>query len=148
MSKKIRRYVKIFLLCLLLVFGAEMTLRLWPQETSLKIVPDAEIGFLGAPRQRQRYRIDATTYVKETDGKGFSNREPWPERVHIVFLGDSLVEGSGVNIDENPGCTRDKGLTTITFACIFFLNDPKQIRKVLYGSNACSTHGCTVWDRR
>jgi lysophospholipase L1-like esterase len=67
----------------------------------MHIVPDAEIGFLGAPGQRQRYVTDEATYIKETDNKGFPNREPWPERVDIVFLGDSLVEGGGVNLDQN-----------------------------------------------
>jgi hypothetical protein len=93
--------MKIALLCILLVFGAEMTLRLWPQAAPIQIVPDPELGFLAAPRQRQRRRSEDTTYVKETDDKGFPNREPWPERVHIVFLGDSLVEGEGVSLDEN-----------------------------------------------
>jgi lysophospholipase L1-like esterase len=54
-----------------------------------------------APGQRQRRKVDNIPYIKETDDKGFPNREPWPERVDIVFLGDSLVEGGGVSLDQN-----------------------------------------------
>ena len=101
------------LLAAVILVGAEMALRTFPQimlpqwqiryarkVAGAKIIPDAEVGFLRAPQQRVRIRTLDFTALFETDNKGFANREPWPERVHIVFLGDSLVEGGGVNIDE------------------------------------------------
>jgi hypothetical protein len=73
----------------------------YPQKVpEARIIPDAEVGFLRAPKQQVLIKTHDFTSLFETDDKGFANREPWPERVHIVFLGDSLVEGGGVNIAE------------------------------------------------
>ena len=51
------------------------------------------------PHQQERVDNTEFTYVKETDAYGFPNRQPWPERADIVFLGDSLITGEGVGID-------------------------------------------------
>ena len=48
-------------------------------------IPDPEIGFL--PRSGP-----------DKDSKGFPNRDPWPDRAAIVFLGDSLAVGPGVGL--------------------------------------------------
>jgi hypothetical protein len=63
-----------------------------------KLVPDAEIGFLLAPNQHQEIQAPDFTFVRETDSKGFPNRDPWPTQADIVFLGDSLVVGEGVGM--------------------------------------------------
>ncbi len=65
-----------------------------------RVVPHAEIGFLLQPNQRQQARNRDYDYLKETDAHGFPNREPWPEQADIVFLGDSLLTGEGVGIDQ------------------------------------------------
>ncbi len=65
-----------------------------------RTVPDAEVGFLLQPHQRQPTRNRDYDYLKETDSHGFPNREPWPQGVDIVFLGDSLLTGEGVGIDQ------------------------------------------------
>jgi len=55
-------------------------------------VEDDELGFLGRP-----FRTDTIDGASlQSDRYGFANVEPWPERVDIVFLGDSLLKGAGV----------------------------------------------------
>ena len=48
-------------------------------------IPDPEIGFLPRPGP-------------DKDSKGFPNSDPWPDQAAIVFLGDSLVVGPGVQL--------------------------------------------------
>jgi len=55
-------------------------------------VVDDELGFLGRPSRRDT--IDGHTL--QSDRFGFANVEPWPDRVDVLFLGDSLLEGVGV----------------------------------------------------
>jgi hypothetical protein len=62
------------------------------------LVPDAEIGFLLAPNQHQEIQAPDFTFLRETDSKGFPNRDPWPTEADIVLLGDSLVVGEGVGL--------------------------------------------------
>ena len=50
------------------------------------------------PNLRQVVETRDYTDVYETDGQGFSNVEPWPERPAMVFLGDSMVVGYGVGM--------------------------------------------------
>jgi hypothetical protein len=64
----------------------------------LKLAPDADVGFLMAPNQREEIRTSDFTYVLVTDSKGFPNKDPWPTRPDIVFLGDSLIVGEGVGL--------------------------------------------------
>ena len=63
------------------------------------VIPDETIGFLLQPQQHEHLTNADYDYVKETDAHGFPNREPWPETVDIVFLGDSLITGEGVGIE-------------------------------------------------
>jgi len=61
--------------------------------------PDVAVGFLDQPNLRQWVATSDFEYLAETDFWGFSNRVPWPGRVDVLFLGDSLITGSGVGID-------------------------------------------------
>jgi hypothetical protein len=65
------------------------------------VVPDTEIGFLITPNQHKPIRTLDYTSTVETDSRGFPNREPWPRRATIVFLGDSLLTGGGVPLAES-----------------------------------------------
>jgi acetyltransferase AlgX (SGNH hydrolase-like protein) len=65
-----------------------------------KVVPDAELGFSMAPKQHELIRTRDYTFLSETDSKGYPNREPWPDRPALVFLGDSLLVGTGVGLDD------------------------------------------------
>lgn len=75
-----------------------------------RTVPDAEMGFLLQPHQRQQTRNRDYDYLKETDAHGFPNREPWPKQAGIVFLGDSLLTGEGVGIDQQFSTLIDRQL--------------------------------------
>lgn len=80
----------------------------------LQTVADAEIGFLGQPNQRVAIRTGDFDYVFERDHQGFVNREPRPAQADIVFLGDSLVEAEGVDIDEGFPSLVDRELPDAT----------------------------------
>ncbi|ETX08598.1 alginate O-acetyltransferase AlgX-related protein [Candidatus Entotheonella palauensis] len=75
-----------------------------------RTVPHAEIGFLLQPHQHQQTRNRDYDYLKETDAHGFPNREPWPQQADIVFLGDSLLTGEGVGIDQQFSTLIDRQL--------------------------------------
>ena len=62
------------------------------------VVSDDDVGFLRPPNLRRVVETRDFTDVDETDGKGFPNVEPWPERPAMVFLGDSMVMGTGVGV--------------------------------------------------
>ena len=112
-GRHIFRYMKIALLGGLLLVVAEVACRTFPSimlprwqirhflehTPHPKIVSDADIGFLVFPEQRELITTRDFTYLRETDRHGFVNREPWPEQVEMVFLGDSLLAGAGVGID-------------------------------------------------
>ncbi len=59
-------------------------------------VPDRELGAMVAPFGHDTVRTPAYTYLQETDHAGFTNPEPWPSRVDVAVLGNSLLEGPGV----------------------------------------------------
>lgn len=94
----------------------EGVLRLWPQlmpeEFALRqhwrAVNEREVsqgdpylGFRFPPHYQGRFERDggefAFTYT--TDGHGFRNPWPWPERADIVVVGDSMAFGYGVEDD-------------------------------------------------
>ena len=64
------------------------------------VVPDADLGFSIPSRQRQTIRTRDYTFLEETDSRGFPNRDPWPSDPTLVLLGDSLLLGIGVGLDE------------------------------------------------
>lgn len=61
--------------------------------------PDPDVGFLEPPHLRMWVTSEDFEFLQETDAYGFFNHEPWPDTVDIVFLGDSLLGGNGVDIE-------------------------------------------------
>jgi lysophospholipase L1-like esterase len=57
------------------------------------------IGHLHTPHARKVVEGKDFSAVHETDGHGFRNAWPWPERAEIIALGDSLTFGYGVAPD-------------------------------------------------
>ncbi|MFB3903563.1 MAG: SGNH/GDSL hydrolase family protein [Acidobacteriota bacterium] len=66
-----------------------------------RVLSDPEIGFVRQPRLHQRVQTMDFTYLRETDSRGFPNRDPWPKQADIVILGDSLVMGEGTGLDRS-----------------------------------------------
>ncbi len=105
-------------LCLVsIVFAlvaAEVVLRLFPQlfpaateQFRLDAEPDQMgvahpyIGHLHTPNNDLVIPIRDFQAVHHTDGHGFRNPWPWPETADVVFVGDSLTFGYGVEDDES-----------------------------------------------
>jgi hypothetical protein len=82
-EKAIRRFPQIML--------PHWRLRYYVNHNNTKVAPDAEVGFLAPPNQHDVVQTVDFTFIRDTDSKGFPNKDPWPERASIVFLGDSLV---------------------------------------------------------
>jgi SGNH hydrolase-like domain, acetyltransferase AlgX len=61
--------------------------------------PDPELGALLAPSLREAIETLDFTYTLQTDSAGFPNPEPWPNRVDVAVLGDSLLIGPGVGME-------------------------------------------------
>jgi hypothetical protein len=113
--RKVAIYLATGLLAVFLLRKAELTIRNHPEfmlpewqiryhtnrATKAKVVPDTDLGFLMAPNQREPIQARDFSYVRETDSKGFPNRDPWPAQADIVFLGDSLVVGEGVGLADS-----------------------------------------------
>jgi hypothetical protein len=60
---------------------------------------DSELGALLAPFRHDVVQTPDYTYTMQTDHAGFSNPEPWPSRVDVAVLGNSLLDGPGVGMD-------------------------------------------------
>jgi len=101
-------------LAALLVFGiaGEVLLRLAPGaggtqniiRMQLNASPwhyafDPELGAVLAPSADETVQTPDYTYTLQTDHAGFSNPEPWPSRVDVAVLGNSLLDGPGVGMD-------------------------------------------------
>ena len=65
----------------------------------LDSVPDSDVGFLPRPNQQARIRTDDFDYLLRTDSRGFANAQPRASAADVVVLGDSLVEGEGVDLE-------------------------------------------------
>jgi GDSL-like Lipase/Acylhydrolase family len=91
---------------------SEVTLRLFPDLVATEIqefiqaTPDTYgvshpyIGHLHKPNNAIVISGRDFRAVHHTDGHGFRNAWPWPERVEIVAVGDSLTFGHGVEDDQ------------------------------------------------
>jgi len=98
--------------------GFEITLRLFPgllgEEAALRVhwvevagdrdsegrdlvLDDPEIGFLYRPGLEGRIARGDLDFRFRLDSKGFRNPEPWPDRVDMVVLGDSMAFGYGAD---------------------------------------------------
>jgi hypothetical protein len=112
--RRIVIYVGIASVLFLLALGAEIAARRIPRlmlpqwqiryfginsKGLVKEVPDSEIGVLMAPNQHTPIHTLDFNYILRTDSKGFPNKDPWPTRADIVFLGDSLIIGVGVGLE-------------------------------------------------
>ena len=64
-------------------------------------IPDPAVGFVDPPNVRQWFATTDFEYLAETDFCGFPNRMPWPSKIDVLFLGDSLILGVGVGIDRD-----------------------------------------------
>jgi lysophospholipase L1-like esterase len=60
---------------------------------------DRDFGALMAPGRTDVIDTPQYTYTLRTDHAGFPNREPWPERIDVAVLGDSLLIGAGLGFD-------------------------------------------------
>jgi lysophospholipase L1-like esterase len=59
----------------------------------------AELGLPPVPMVDAVVEAADFTYTMQTDHAGFTNAEPWPSRVDIAVLGDSLLAGAGVGLE-------------------------------------------------
>jgi hypothetical protein len=66
-----------------------------------RLLPDPELGFSMSPNQREVIRTPDYSFLIETDARGYPNRDPWPEDPTLVFLGDSMILGTGVGLDRS-----------------------------------------------
>lgn len=96
---------------LLVEAGLRLFPNLLPEEAQLRLywsagsgelraIPHPEIGYLMRPNSRDTVSRGDFTITVSTDGYGFRNRDPWPETVAVVAVGDSEVFGQGVHDDE------------------------------------------------
>ncbi len=80
---------------------------LMPVKAQIRLFKDAEfrplldstVGLFDEPNVRQWVATSDFEYFAETDSWGFPNRMPWPSKLDLLFLGDSLITGGGVGID-------------------------------------------------
>lgn len=61
--------------------------------------PEADLGALLAPLQDVRVETPDFSYRLRTDHAGFPNLDPWPERLDVAVMGNSLITGAGVGYD-------------------------------------------------
>jgi hypothetical protein len=65
------------------------------------VVPDPELGFSMPSGRRQIIETRDYRFLDETDANGFPNRDPWPPSPTVVLLGDSVVVGIGVGLEQS-----------------------------------------------
>ena len=81
------------------VGGSQATIATQTDLDKLIYAPDPELGATLAPSRRDRVQTLDFTYTLQTDHAGFPNPEPWPSRVDVAVLGDSLLDGPGVGME-------------------------------------------------
>lgn len=63
-------------------------------------IPHPYVGFLYPPSVRGEVESGDVDFTYASDEHGFRNSSPWPPRVEIVCVGNSMVFGFGVSDDE------------------------------------------------
>ncbi|MGH8223780.1 MAG: hypothetical protein ACREQZ_12485, partial [Woeseiaceae bacterium] len=74
-------------------------LRHQAKQMSQPVVADGEIGFLLPADTSVEVETADFTFTRTTGAHGFPNAGPWPDRADILFLGDSLLLGEGVGVE-------------------------------------------------
>jgi hypothetical protein len=64
-------------------------------------IADDVVGFVLPGNLDLRVVTDDFTFSRRTDAHGFPNAGPWPDRADIVVLGDSLLLGEGVGVENS-----------------------------------------------
>ena len=68
------------------------------QLDKMAYAPDAELGALLAPSRHDAVLTLDFSYTLQTDHAGFPNPEPWPDRIDVAVLGNSLLIGPGIGM--------------------------------------------------
>jgi hypothetical protein len=100
---RLSRFAVLLLALAACAIAGELTLHMFPQLMSVRWQirhPGAQSGepFVVRPDDELGYLYPVTP---ESDRYGFQNAEPWPQPTSIVLLGDSLLNGAGVKMDES-----------------------------------------------
>jgi lysophospholipase L1-like esterase len=108
MRRRTRLFVAAIAAVGVLLVAAELILRAKSVEERIKaqyagesvsFSSDPDLGAVLTPMQTFEVVTPEFTYTLRTDHAGFPNREPWPERLDIAVLGNSLITGSGVGYE-------------------------------------------------
>jgi lysophospholipase L1-like esterase len=94
------------------VIPAEARLRVHWGRVVAKTISSAHpyIGFVYPPHYEGEIVSGKFRFTYNTDGHGFRNPWPWPERAEIVAVGDSLTFGYGVEDDQAWSSLLDRSL--------------------------------------
>jgi len=78
------------------------------------VVPDDEVGFILPPGLDQTVPTYDFTFRRVADSRGFPNASDWPKTADIVFLGDSLIMGEGVGVENGFVSLTDQALKEVS----------------------------------
>lgn len=78
----------------------ERQLRLQLTAWHAQYVPETDLGAVLAPGRGERVQTPDYSYTLQTDHAGFTNRDPWPGRIEVAVLGNSLIMGAGVGYED------------------------------------------------
>ena len=77
----------------------ERQLRLQSEAWHARYEPEPDLGAVLAPGRGERVQTPDYSYTLQTDHAGFTNRDPWPGRIEVAVLGNSLIMGAGVGYE-------------------------------------------------
>jgi hypothetical protein len=123
----IRILVGVGIAAAVVLFVLEVSLRLFPEmrpsyaqdriESLYKIDPDVEpfwveddeFGYLVKPFRNDEIVTIDFAYTRQTDQFGFSNAK-WPDSADVVIMGDSLLNGIGVGLEQQFTAVVEKSI--------------------------------------